>query len=323
MPPTTSLSPPSRPLRLLVTGAGGFIGGAVVRAALARGHHVTRVVRTRLAPALAGTETIVADLSVAGALEGALVGVDAVIHCAASLAGGPDEQARDTLAATTQLLTAMTGSGAARLVLVSSLAVYDYRALPAGARLDETSPLEGDAASRGPYVGAKLAQEQLVRARAPLDWRIVRPGLVFGPGRGWFYHLGMPAPGGLWLALAGGAELPLTHVDNCAGAILAAAEAPAGRVVANIVDDQRPTRAAYMRALAAATAPGTRVVDVPWPLLAAGGGVAHRLGLTPGMLHPARLAARCKPLTYDNTVARQALGWRPAVPMPEALKTLS
>ena len=311
------------PLRILVTGAGGFIGGAAVRAALGRGHRVTRLVRTAPASAAAGQETVVADLSAAGPLAQAIAGHDVVIHCAASLAGGAPEQARDTLAATAHLLAAMRDAGVGRLVLVSSFAVYDHRALPVGARLDETSPLEADAAARGPYVEAKLAQEQLVRAAAGLDWRIVRPGLVFGPGRGWFYHLGMPAPGGVWLALSGQAELPLTHVDNCAGAVVAAAETAASGVVANVVDDVRPTRLAYMRALAAATAPGTRVVDVPWTLLAAGGRMANLMGLTPGMLHPARLAARCKPLTYDNAVAKTALGWRPALPMDVALETLS
>ena len=295
----------------------------MVGAALARGHRVTRLVRSARAAPAAGAVTVVADLSVAGALSDTLDECDAVVHCAASLAGGAAEQARDTLAPTEHLVTAMRGSSVARLVLVSSLAVYDYRALPTGGRLDETAPLERDAPSRGPYVEAKLAQERLVQAGVGMDWRIVRPGLVFGPGRGWFYHLGLPVPGGAWLALAGSAELPLTHVDNCAAAIVAAAEAPAGGVAANIVDDLRPTRVEYMRALAAATAPGTRVVNVPWGLLTAGGGVANALGLTSGMLHPARLAARCKPLTYDHAVATQAFGWRPAMAMVEALATLS
>ena len=264
--------------------------------------------------------TVVADLTSPDALAGVLDGVDVVVHCAASLTGGPDAQARDTVQATSTLVAQMQAAGVGRIVLVSSCAVYDYRALPAGGRLDEVSPLERDAVHRGPYVGAKLTQERIVQESGrSLDWRIVRPGLVFGPWRGWFYHLGMPLGGRVWLALAGGAELPLTYVDNCADAIVAAAESPTGRVAVNIVDDQRPTRAVYMRALAAATAPGVRVIDLPWPVLAAGGALASAVGVTPGMLHPARLAARCKPLTYDNAALKSAFGWRPVVPMAEAL----
>ena len=314
----------TRPLRLLVTGAAGVLGGAVARAAATRGHEVIRLVRASGAAERPGQRTVVADLSTPDAAAGALEGVDAVVHCAASLTGGPDLQARDTIAATENLVARMHTSGVGRIVLVSSYAVYDYRALPAGGRLDEATPLERDPATRGPYVEAKLTQEQIVReAGAALDWRIVRPGLVFGPGRGWFYHLGMPIGSRVWLALAGGAELPLTHVDNCAEAIVAAASSPTGRVAVNIVDDARPTRTAYMRALATATAPGVRVVDLPWAVLAAGGAVASAAGVTPGMLNPARLAARCKPLTYDNAAAKAAFGWQPSLPMAEALRTLS
>lgn len=316
MPAATS-PPASLPLRLLVTGARGFIGAAVVRAAVARGHRVVRLIRGAAATETPGVDTAVVDLGApeaASALVPVLSGCDAVVHCAASLGGGPDEHARDTVAATRHLVAAMGQTGVRRMALVSSFAVYDYRALAAGARLDETSPLDADLEARGPYAGAKLAQERLVQdAGAALDWRIVRPGLVYGPGRGWFYHLGMPAPGGLWLAFAGQAELPLIHVDSCARAIVAAAEAPAGRVMANLVDDARPTRLAYMRALADATAPGTRLVDVPWGVLSAGGRVANALGVSSGMLHPARLAARCKPLTYDNAVARRVFDWTPGV----------
>lgn len=309
-------------VRMLITGAAGFIGAAVVRAALARGHQVIRLVRTGSPTASMGDATVVADLGDDGAVARALDGIDVVVHCAASLTGGPEAQARDTIAATETLVGCMQARGVARLVLVSSLAVYDFRAPPAGSRLDESSPLEADAGPRGPYVGAKLAQERTVQGSASLDWRIVRPGLVFGPGRGWFYHLGIPLGGRVWLALAGGAELPLIDVDNCAAAVVAAAEAGPGRVIANLVDDARPTRTAYMTALASATAPGVRIADVPWSVLAAAGALAHGVRLTPGMLHPARLAARCKPLTYDNAVAKAAFGWRPAMPMAEALRRL-
>ncbi len=281
------------------------------------------MVRTTPAGGPVSDATVVADLGDPDAVGRALEGIDVVVHCAASLTGGPEAQARDTVAATEALVGSMHALGVGRLVLVSSFAVYDFQALAAGSRLDESSPLEGDPGPRGPYVGAKLTQERVVRGAAWLDWRMVRPGLVFGPGRGWFYHLGMPLGSRVWLALAGSAELPLVDVDNCAAGIVAAAESDTGHVVANLVDDARPTRAAYMKALASATAPGVRVVDVPWSVLAAGGGLAHRVGVTTGMLHPARLAARCKPLTYDNAVAKAAFGWQPALPMADALRRLS
>jgi nucleoside-diphosphate-sugar epimerase len=248
---------------------------------------------------------------------------DAVVHCAASLGGAHEAQVRDTIDATSLLVQGMREAGTSRIVLVSSFAVYDYRVLPAGARLDETTPVEGHPGRRGPYVEAKLAQERIVGdTAAALDWRIVRPGLVFGPSRTWFYHLGLHLGSRLWVALAGGARLPLTYVGNCAEALVLAAEAPEGRRVVNVVDDDLPTRAAYMAALASRLTPRPVVVDVPWAVLQAGGSAAHAVGLTPGMLEPSRLAARCKPLTYSNERAKAAYGWRPATPFAEAMKTL-
>jgi nucleoside-diphosphate-sugar epimerase len=111
------------------------------------------------------------------------------------------------------------------------------------------------------------------------------------------------------VSLAGAAELPLTYVGNCAEAIVAAAEAPEGGWVVNVVDDDRLTRAAYLRALARAATPSPLVVDLPWAVLRAGGRSANLVGVHAGMLHPARLAARCQPLRYTNAAAR-ALGWR-------------
>ena len=308
---------------LLVTGAAGFIGRAVVQAALARGHRVSAVVRTPPPSPIAGAGLTVADLSVPDALTPALAGVDVVVHCAASLGGGHDAQVRDTIAGTSQIVRTLRQSGTSRVVLVSSFAVYDYHALPAGARLDETAPVEAAPERRGPYVEAKLAQERLVGdAAAGLDWRIVRPGLVFGPSRTWFYHLGLHLHPRLWVSLAGAAPLPLTYVGNCAQAIVLAAEAGDGRIVVNVVDDDLPTRTAYMAALARRLAPRPVIADVPWAVLGAGGAAAHALGVTAGMLEPSRLAARCKPLTYTNERAKAAFGWQPATTLAEAMKTL-
>jgi len=308
------------PTHLLVTGAGGFIGRAVVTGALARGHRVTGVVRTGAATLPAGCRVAVADLSVPDAVTSWLGGVDVVVHCAASLAGDAEAHRRDTTAATEHLVRAAATAGVTRFVLLSSMAVYDVGALADDAVLDESAPLETAPAGRGPYIEAKLAQEACVRdPRHGLDWRILRPGLVFGPGRTWFYHLGLRLHRRLWVALGGRAVLPLTYVGNCAEAVLSAAEAGQGHVIANVVDDDLPTRSAYLEALARRARPSPVVVDVPWPLLSASARLARRLGLAHGMLHPARLAARCKPLRYSHASATRQLGWGPSRAMADAL----
>jgi nucleoside-diphosphate-sugar epimerase len=307
-------------MRLIVTGAAGFIGRSVAAAARAHGHTVTAVVRRAGAPIPDGCSAAVADLAIAEAITPHAAVADAVIHCAASLHGDAEAQARETIGATRQLVAAMRATGPSRIVLLSSLAVYDRAALPAGGVVDEAAPLEARPEVRGPYLAAKLAQEALVSDEsAGLDWRILRPGLVFGPGRTWFYDLGLQAHPRLWVSLAGAADLPLTFVENCAQAAVAAVEQPVGRFAVPIFDDDRPTRRAYLRALATRAQPSPAIVDVPWAALAGGARLANVFGVDAGMLHPARLAARCKPLRYSNAAAKARLGWTPAVPMPDAL----
>ena len=314
-------------MRLLVTGAGGFIGRHVTAHALARGLAVRAMVRSSPPPA-EEAEVVRHNLRELAGLASLLAGVDAVVHCAGSLHTSAAEQEGDTVAGTRNLVTAMTEAGISRLVLMSSFAVYDHSALSTGATLTESSPVDGDSAARGPYPAAKLAQEDIVTSAGPLQWTILRPGLVFGPNRTWFHHLGMRATPRLWITLAGSAHLPLAYVGNCADAALdALTSSRAERQTVNIVDDDLPTRAAYVAALAAGTSPPPRVTDVPWSILkmasTATWGFAHGLLRDalqpPGILHPHRLDARCKPLRYTNAHARDVLGWRPAVGWREAL----
>lgn len=315
-------------MRLLVTGAGGFIGRHVTAQALARGLAVRAMVRSTPSP-IAGVELVRHDLREPAGLASVLAEVDAVVHCAGSLHSSAAEQERDTVAGTRHLVAAMGEAGVSRLILLSSFAVYDHTALTTGSTLTESSPVDRNSIARGPYPAAKLAQEEIVGLAPQLRWTILRPGLVFGPDRLWFQHLGMRITPRLWVTLSGSGQLPLAFVGNCADAALdaLASTRAEGRTV-NIVDDDLPARAAYVAALAARTSPRPRVADVPWTILKAASstswGLAHGLLRDalqpPGILHTHRLDARCKPLLYSNALARDVLGWRPGLAWREALE---
>lgn len=314
-------------IRILITGAGGFIGREIAAHAADRGLDVRAMVR-RSTLDVRGVQVVRHDLRDLHGLAPLLEGVDAVIHCAGSLGRTHADQELDTIVGTTHLVGAMADAGVSRLVLLSSLAVYDYQALYEGVTLTETSPLDLRSGARGAYPAAKLQQEGIVTGAAHLRWTILRPGLVFGYDRTWFQQLGLRLHPRLWVTLAGSAQLPLTYVENCAAAALDALKATgAEQRIVNIVDDGLPTRRQYVDALAEHTAPSPRVVDIPWAVLRSGAAAAW--GLThgilrdtiepPGILHPARLDARCKPVRYTNAVAKAVLGWQPRWTWTDAL----
>lgn len=313
-------------MRVVITGGSGFIGSRVAAAAAARGHEVRLLGRREVPPR--DFPTVVHDLTRSEGLARVLTGVEAVIHCAASLEGNAAEQRDVTVGGTRNLVGALVKASVPRIILVSSFAVYDYTALPPGGVLTEDTPLDLDATGRGPYVAAKREQEQVVRAAGSLQWTILRPGLVFGPGRTWFYQLGMRLPG-LWVTLGGAGTIPLTHVDNCAAAIAASLDQPrsVGATI-NVVDDVLPTRSQYVAWLAAREGRRPVVMDVPWAALnsASRGAWMATNGLLrdrirpPGSLHPAVLAERCKPLRYDNARAHQLLGWSPTIGIEEGVQ---
>lgn len=308
------------PLTILVTGAGGFVGQATVRAALARGHRVRALVRRPCAMP-PGVEVFAADLAAGGLIPGrAALDVQAIIHCAARLSGTRAEIARDTVTATEALFMAVLTTGQRpRIVLVSSLAVYGAGALAPGALLDETCAPEARPDLRDAYTRAKLAQEAVARRLAVagnLPLWLLRPGIIWGKGHLANAHLGVAL--GPVLLRAGPGQLPLAHVAHVAEALVAAAEVrPNGVEVLNILDDDLPDRARYVAAarLARLVLPlSWRVPDVLAGLLAP---LGPRL---PGLLRRPVLRARLMPLTYSNARARARLDWRPQIPFAIAMR---
>lgn len=319
---------------LLVTGASGFLGARVVAAARARGWTVRALSRR---PDGAGGRAVDLGAPDAAAAAGeAVAGVDAVVHAAAAMAGDDARHARDTVAPTAAVIEAMAARApTARLVLVSSFAVYGAAALPAGALLDETTPREPDPDRRDAYCRAKLAQERLAIAAAQrrgLAVRLARPGAVFGPGRTRTARLGL-ALGPLLARARADALVPGVDVADCAAALVLAAETAIPRSdvpipqgggaldAVNLVHPDPPTVAAWLDALRPAGWP-KRAVPAPLrPMRLAAEALALAADLvpavgraTPGPLRAATLDARFKPLRYSAARQADRLGFAPAAP---------
>lgn len=328
------------PLRLYITGATGFLGSAVVRTARARGHQVVAVVRpaSRAKELGDGVTPARVDLRSRDGLVESLAGVDSVVHLAAAKSGDFPSQFAGTVVATENLLDAMTTAGVSQLVGISTFSVYDYRALASGSLLDEQSPIDPTPAGRDEYARTKLVQEQLYRQFAagngsgPRRSVILRPGMIYGPDNLWHALLGAEL-GPRFLRIGSKAVLPMTYVENCAEAVVLAAERladPASSVdgeVINLVDDNLPTQATYAEEVAARTEVPPSIT-VPWPAIRTASEALAVLNRTllsgrakfPGIAVPDRLYARFKPLRYTNAKAKRLLGWTPRYGLIEAIE---
>jgi UDP-glucose 4-epimerase len=168
-------------VRVLVTGASGFIGSRLVRA-LEPDHDVLALVRRDPAPELAGLATCIEhDLSSPLGADALPDRVDAVVHLAQSDRyrdfpdGAPDIFAIN-VRATFELLEYARAVGAGRFVFASTGGVYGYN----DKRVVETHPVS----PLNFYLSSKYAAEVLIaNYRAVLDTVVVRPFFVYGPGQ--------------------------------------------------------------------------------------------------------------------------------------------
>jgi predicted dehydrogenase/nucleoside-diphosphate-sugar epimerase len=220
--------------KVLVTGAGGFIGSRVAEIlSLRDGHDVRAMVRgaasaSRLARL--PIEMVLADLKSDADVRRAIEGCDTVVHCAVGTAyGQPREIEAVTVGGTQRLAAAARAAGVGRFVHLSSIGVHD--AAWSG-KIDGNTPVRP---RRGDWYGqTKARAEAAVRAEESrgLSVAVLRPGCVFGPFGFTFVINPLRALAAGRLVLENSADSPANtvFVDNLVEAIACSLVAPEAAV---------------------------------------------------------------------------------------------
>ena len=307
--------------RVLVTGATGLLGRALVTSLLASGVPVRVLTRgTRPLPADWGdrVEVRAGDLTRAETLAAALDGCGAVQHLAGELRDEARVEAVNT-AGTRHLLEAAGRAGIEHVVHMSSVGVMGIEA-PGVA--DEDS----DGAPRSPYERSKKAAEEVVAewtARTGVPVTVLRPTIVFGAREGSgpdsFLALLRAIASGRFMFVGRSAVANYVYVEDVAAAARLAGERRARGTF--IVADPAPLDA-FVAAAAEALGVAAPRRRLPRPVafgmaaaLEAAGAILGR----PAPLTRARVRALATGTRFQSSRIHE-LGWAPRVGYPEGLR---
>ncbi len=308
------------PGRVLVTGATGFVGGAVV-SRLAREGRMAPVAGCRREVVLpAGAEWRRAPSLGPDADWGdALHGVDAVVHAAARV-HVMDDAVADPLAAyrwanvegTLALARQAAAVGVRRFVFVSSIKVNGEHTAPGVAFTPADAPAPED-----PYGVSKAEAEAALFAlgrETGMEMVVVRPPLVYGPGvSGNFARLlhwvqrGVPLPLG-----AVDNRRSLVGLDNLVDLLVTCLTHPAAAGQVFLVSDGEDLSTTdLLRRVAAAMGRRSRLLPLPPALLRVGARAVGRGEMARRLLDS---------LQVDMSHTRETLGWEPPVSVDEGLR---
>jgi nucleoside-diphosphate-sugar epimerase len=306
-------------MKILVTGANGFIGGAVCRKLAADGHHVVAAMRERVELPPPIETRIVGSLGAETAWTAALTGIDAIVHLAGRAhimrdhVADPEAAFRAiNIEATLRLAREAARLGVRHFVFMSSVKVNGEATAGRPFAADDT-PNPADAYARSKWV-AEQGLSQLARAdNGRFRVTVLRPPLVYGPGvRANFLTLLRAVAAGWPLPLgAVDNRRSLIFVDNLADAVAVALREPAGPFETFLPSDGEDiSTPELIRRIALAMNRPARLFPLPPALLAGLGRLAGRAGAVE------RLTGS---LQVDGGAFRQRFGWTPPTTLDQGL----
>lgn len=303
-------------MRVLVTGATGFVGSALVKRLAGEPRFSTRAAVRGDAPTLpSNVERAVGDMDASWNWRPALEGVATVVHLAARVhvmhdrAADPvAEYRRVNVAGTENLARQAMEAGVRRFVLLSSVKVNGE----SGAYVESDAPAPTD-----PYGISKLEAEVAVRTIArgtSMDVTIIRAPLVYGPGVGANFRM-------LIRAVESGIPLPLGAVknrrslvalDNLVDFIIASMQhLAAANEIFFVSDGEDLSTPDLVRRLARAMRRPARLLPVPPAALEMAAALAGRRNVVQRLIGS---------LSVDISKARQQLAWSPPFSVDEGLR---
>ncbi|SKB00791.1 UDP-glucose 4-epimerase [Pseudomonas extremaustralis] len=307
---------------VFLTGATGFVGGAVMRRLVTDDVRVTAAVRDGSKVACGDVDVVRFDTLEDVNWHSSLAGVDAVVHCAARVHVMSDTEV-DPLAAfrkvnvegTLNLARQAAQAGVRRFVFISSIKVNGE-----GTRPGQPYTADDQCAPSDAYGVSKLEAEQgllALAARTSMEIVIIRPVLVYGPGvKANFLDMmrwldkGIPLPFG-----AIDNRRSLVALDNLVDLIITAINHPAAANQTFLVsdgDDLSTTQ--LLRSTALALGKSARLLPVPAWMLSTAARLVGKDALSQRL---------CGSLQVDIQKTRTLLQWAPPVSVNDALKAVA
>ncbi|MEE9115780.1 MAG: NAD-dependent epimerase/dehydratase family protein [Thermoplasmata archaeon] len=304
----------------MVTGASGFIGGAIASHLLSEGHIVTALEHSQRVR-VRGARIVHANVTVPHEVDHAIEGADIVVHCAAKMRVGTDRGALHStnVLGTKNVFESSSRSGVRQIVHLSSTCVmneYEDHEMT-----DETYPYpDGDLDS---YTLSKIEAERIAkRYQKKLGVAIMRPGWVWGPGSNEMVRLCKALESGLFAIPGSGTNaLHLIYVDNVVHAVdLAITRSAKGVFI--LTDGSNVTLEQFINTLSEKLGVNHSFLHIPYGICFRAARLSEAIGKTINLTLPTRLeiANLGKDHRYDTERSRRSLEYSPRVTFKDGVE---